>query len=449
MTLARSFTEWGLSLRELPEHVEHAARRHIVDAVGNAIAGRRAGAVDHVVQEALSYTAPATATVFGSSERVPTAMAALANGALIHALDFDDTHAGALIHGSAAVLPAVLAAAQEHDAGLGDVVAAFVAGLEATMRIGRVVPHGFHARGFHATSVVGVFGATLAAARIAGLDEDTAVDALGIAGSQAAGSLQFLDTGSSTKQLHPGLAGMSALLSVRLAERGATGPDSILEGRYGLFQSHLGTEVDVATVLAGLGDEWETTQMTMKPYPVCQLSHATLDAVRPLLPQLAADAIEEIEVHIPPESMPVVAEPAAQKQRPRSTYEAKFSVQWDVAALVVDHRLTIEHFTEEQIHRSDVADLAARVTVAPAPFDGVPADAPGEITVRLKDGRMLNNTVAASSGSPARPMTDAEVLEKFRLNVAGSIDSPEQVGTAILQGAITDADALFSMTEMT
>lgn len=449
MTLARTFAEWALSLRDLPDEVRHSARRHIVDGVGNALAARRMGVVDHVVEEALSHTAPAVSSVFGSKAKVPAAMAALANGALIHGLDFDDTHAGALVHGTAAVLPAALAAGQEHGSRFDDVITAFVAGLEMTLRVGGLVPHGFHAKGFHATSVVGVFGATLAAARLAGLDVETTVDALGIAGSQAAGSLQFLDTGSSTKQLHPGLAGMKAITSVRLAARGATGPDSIFEGRYGLFRSYLGTEVDPDAALVDLGgDTWEATRMTMKPYPVCQLSHATLDAARPLIGRFPAEAVVAIEVRLPPESIPVVAEPAGQKVRPRSSYEAKFSVQWNVATLLTDHGVTVGHFTPDQLEREEIAALAARVKVEAAPFDGVPADAPGEVTVRLTDGTVLHETVATSSGSPARPMTDAEVIGKFKLNAGDSIASPENVAAAVLRGALDDADALFAMTEM-
>lgn len=448
MTLTNSFATWGLSVTDIPESVRHSARRHILDAVGNAVAGQRTGAVDYVVDEAMTHTAPAASSIFGVKGRFSPPMAALANGTLIHALDFDDTHAGALIHGSAAILPAVLAASEERGGSFQDVVTSMIVGIEVAMRIGRLVPHGFHARGFHATSVVGIFGATLAAARLAGLDGPTTVNALGLAGSQAAGSLEFLETGSSTKQFHPGWAGLSALMAVRLAARGATGPDSILEGRYGLFKSYLGMDIDPLAALVGLNEEWETTKMTMKPYPVCQLSHATLDASRQVLGRVNPEEIKTIGITLPPQSIAVVAEPRDKKVHPRSAYEAKFSVQWDVAALMVDGHLGIEHFSSQHLERSQIIDLAKRVQVIETPYGGPPADAPGSVTITLDDGRQIEATVETSSGSPARPMSDAEIVEKFLRNAGDSLISPEVFAKAVLDGEIASASELFTTTEI-
>lgn len=449
MTMSRAFAEWGLSLANAPDEVRGTARRHMLDAIGNALAARRLGTVDFVVEEALAYTAPAVSSILGAAAKVvPPPMAALANGALVHALDFDDTHAGALIHGTAATLPAALAMGQARNATFGQVVDALIVGIEVTMRIGRIVPHGFHSRGFHPTSVVGVFGATLAAGRLAGLDADTTVNALGLAGSMASGSLEFLQTGSSTKQIHPGWAGLAALTSVGLARRGATGPDSILEGKYGLFQSYLGTEVDVPAALSDLGTLWETARMTMKPYPVCQLSHASLDAAARLLDRPGATSIESIEIRLPEESIPVVTEPREKKHRPRSPYEAKFSVQWDVAALLIDGSLRVDHFASDQLDRADIADLAARVVVVPVPFDGVPADAPGEVTLTSTTGDVVTERVEASGGSPRNPMSDADIVGKFRMNVGHSIPDPLSAATAILKGDLVDLDELFAITEM-
>ena len=448
MTLSRSFVEWGLSLTEVPEEVRHAARRHVLDAIGNAIAARRQQAIDYVVSEVLTYTAPTEASVFGGEQRVPAPLAALANGALIHALDFDDTHSGALIHGTAVTLPAALAMAQTGDRSLRDAIDAFVVGLEVTLRIGRAVPHGFHARGFHATPVAGIFGATLAAARLARLDETKAVNALGIAGSQTSGSLEFLQTGSSTKQIHPGWAGLSALFAVRLADRGATGPESILEGPYGLFRSYLDTDIDVSSTLADLEEIWETTRMTMKPYPVCQLSHASLDAASDLSGKVAPASIREIEIRLPRESIPVIAEPRANKIRPRSTYEAKFSVQWDVAALLIDGAMGLDLFEPSALERSDITDLASRVHVNSVNFDGVPADAPGHVILTTTDGQIHRAEVPASRGSAAMPINDGALIDKFEVNVGATINEPRTTAGRILRGDLPSVDDLFALTEM-
>lgn len=444
MTLSQDLAEWGLNLTSPPDNVRRAARRHILDAVGNAIAARRLGVVNYVVEEALSYPSPATCSIFGSGRCVPPPMAALANGSLIHALDFDDTHAGALIHGSAVILPTTLAVAQERGIVFDEVVDAMIVGLETSIRIGRLVPHGFHARGFHPTSVVGVFGATLAAARLMGMDHERTVHALGLAGSKASGSLEFLETGASTKQIHPGWAGLGGVMAARLAQRGATGPESILEGRYGLFRSFLGVDIDGSEAVSDLGEVWETTRMTMKPYPVCQLSHASLDACQELLGRIDVAKIEHIQVRLPEESIPVVAEPRFQKMQPRTPYEAKFSVQWDVAALLVNGQLGIEHFAPEQLCKREITEIAARVEIAEQSFAGVPADAPGDVTIRLKDGTAYRGTVEASTGSPSHPMSDAAVQKKFTSNVGTAISSPDVTATAILDGSFTDVNDLFA-----
>jgi len=448
MTLSQELTEWGLGLVSPPESVRKVVRRHILDAFGSAIAARRLGVVDYVVEEALSYTSPDNCSIIGSSRSVPSAIAALANGTLIHALDFDDTHPGALIHGSAVILPAVLAVAQDRKATFGEAVDAMIVGLETTLRIGRLVPHGFHARGFHPTSIVGIYGATLAAARLMQMSEAETVHALGLAGSKASGTLEFLHTGASTKQIHPGWAGLSAVLSARLAERGATGPATTLDGRYGLFRSFLGVDVDGSTAINDLGQIWEATLMTIKPYPVCQLSHASLDACQQLLGHVSVEEIAKVQLRLPKASIPIVAEPHPQKTRPRTPYEAKFSVQWNVAALLVDGRLGVEHFTPEQLERPEIARLASAVEVMGEPLPGAPAEAPGDITILLNDGTTYREKVDASSGSPTRPMPDSVLQEKFLLNVGMAINAPEATATAILDGTFTDIDVLFADLEL-
>ena len=406
-TLSERFVEWSVGLDSVPPDVRQAAKWHVLDALGAGLAAARLGVVDFAVAEATSYGMPAEASILGHSTRHPAAMAALANGTLIHALDFDDTHAAAILHGSAAVLPSVLAISETVDADLDTAVDAFLVGVETAIRIGAAATRKFHTRGFHATSVVGIFGAALAASRLLGLDAATTVNALGIAGSQAAGSLEFLYTASLTKPLHPGWAGLSAVMAVRMAARGATGPATILEGGWGLYRSYADTTVDIEEVTAGLGDDWEATQMTVKPYPVCQYSHATLDTLALLPDDLDPRRITRIDIGLPKDSLMVVAEPRAARLRPRTSHEARFSVQWNVATLLLEGHLSVDHFTNEQLAREEVRELAAKVFVHRRPFDGSLAEAPGDIRVTLDDGKTLARTVTSSSATPGRPSTKA------------------------------------------
>jgi 2-methylcitrate dehydratase PrpD len=425
-TAAERFAEWALGLRaqDLPAEVARAASRHLLDGIGVAVAAARTDAAAPALAYARGFHAPAEATVIATGARLPAPSAAFANGALVHALDFDDTHAVALVHATAAVLPAAFAVGEEVRASGAGVLAAAVAGYEIVARLGGAVPHGLHARGFHATSVCGVFSSALVASKLMGLTRAQTVNALGIAGSQASGSLEFLRTGASTKQLHPGFAAMSGIAAARLAAAGADGPASIFEGEYGLFRSFADARVDAATLTDGLGARWETTRISIKPYPACQLSFASLDALRAALAEArgAAD-IESIRFEVPPGSIPIVCE----TQSPRTPYEAKFSLAWCAAALALDGSLGVDSFEPERIARADVLALAARVTYAERAFDGAPADAPGVAEVTLRDGRTLRGEVATSRGGPEDPLGDDELRAKLSSNCGGDAAHLEEL----------------------
>ena len=281
MTVTEDLASWAVALRldDVPADVRVAACRHLLDGVANAVGSRLEGAVEPVLAVAQALGGPAEAAPLGSDVRLAAPAAALADGALVHGLDFDDTHAGGLVHATAVVLPAAFAVGQQVGASGAEVLVAALVGYETVCRIAAAVPHGFHARGIHATHAAGTLAAAAVTARLLGLDEATTVHALGIAGSASGGLLEFLDTGSSTKQLHPGTASMSGVLAARLAAAGASGPASVLEGRHGVWAALSARPADVASVTAGLGSTWETSSLTLKPYPACQLLHVTLDAV--------------------------------------------------------------------------------------------------------------------------------------------------------------------------
>lgn len=420
MTLAQELVEFAWDLPDLPAGVQHAVRRHLLDGLGNAVASARAGVVAPAVEVATALGGAGEAAVWATGGRVSAPAAALANGALVHGLDFDDTHAGALVHATAVLAPAAIAVGEQHAATGRELVAALAGAYESVLRLGAAVQHGFHARGFHATSVVGVFGAALAAARLSGLDRGQAVHALGIAGSQAAGSLEFLVDGVSTKQLHPGMAAMNGVLAARLAAAGATGPDTILEGEAGLFGLYAGASPDPADVTRTLGEEWELERITIKPYPVCQLSHAAMDAVASVRAQVDPDDVAEMVVALPHDSVPIVAEPAHRKARPQSTYDARFSLPFCLAVVLDRGGLGVDDLGPDQLDDPRLQALAATVTVVPSEPTGPAAAAEGRVTVRLHDGRTVVGHVPASRGGPDRPLTDDELVEKFVSNTGGA-----------------------------
>lgn len=425
-TLTTSLAQWGLGLQiqNVPDSARAAALRHLLDGVGTAVGAARRGAGQPAVKVAMDLGGPGEATVFGQPSRIPAPAAALANGTLLHALDFDDTHAGGLVHATAMVLPAAFAVGEQVDATGAEVLLAALAGYEVACRLAAVVPHAFHAKGLHPTSVCGVFASALVASRLMGLDEDTCVNALGIAGSQAGGLLEFLATGASTKQLHPGFSGQAGILAARLAAAGATGPASVLEGRNGLYSALLGREIDPAAVIDGLGERWEVEQITIKPYPACQLIHSTLDATRAAMASMrdsgangrTATDLAEVSALVHPDSNTIVCQPRADKMTPRTPYDAKFSLPWSVAALLIDGDLGVPSYDDESIARPQVRELAAKVTARVHDTGTVAADAPGHVELRFADGTVITGQVTRSTGGPEQPLDDAALDAKFTSN---------------------------------
>ncbi|MFI0353362.1 MmgE/PrpD family protein [Actinomadura sp. 9N407] len=418
MTVARELAGWalGLTLDTVPESVRRAAVRHILDGLGCAVAAARNGAADAAVLTAreLGGGRP-EASIIGQprgAERVTRAEAAFANGVLMHALDFDDTHAGGLVHASAPVVPVALAEAEALGLGGPDLLLGTIAGLETICRLGAAVPHGFHARGLHATAACGVLAAALASSRMRGLSVDQTVHALGIAGSQAGGLLEFLNTGASTKQLHPGFAARGGVLAATLASHGATGPDTVVEGEYGLYGALLGRRVEPAAVLDGLGERWELARITVKPYPACQLMHAQLDAAR----KLHGLEIASVTAEVHPDAASIVCGDG--KERPRTPYDAKFSLPWSVAAMIVDGAVTAG--TYDEVDRPEVLDLARRIRTEVVDFGGAAADQPGRLRAVTPDGREIIAEVPRSGGGPDDPDIERAVRDKARANLGSA-----------------------------
>jgi 2-methylcitrate dehydratase PrpD len=422
-TAARALAEWstGLDIAGLPAEVRDALCLHALDGIGCALAAGSLGAAAPALAVAGRFAGDPEARWIGSQQAVAAPAAALASGVLVHALDFDDTHPGALVHPSAAVLPGALAVAEETGADGSQLLEALAVGYEVVVRLGTAARHGFHARGLHATSVCGVMATALVASRLYGLSTEATVDAVGIAGSQAGGLLEFLHTGASTKQLHPGLAAQGGVTAARLAAAGASGPDSVLEGPYGLYEALAGREVANEAVTDGLGERFLLLDTVVKPYPACHLFHAALDAAMETAGKLAGTGvdptrIEAVTVDVAPDAVPIVCEPAATKMRPRTPYEAKFSLAWSVAAMLIDGSVTLATYDDPGL-RPDVAALAERVSYRVVPFDGPVADAPQRVVTRDRgDGSELD-TCADPRSWATEPERRRRVTHKLAANL--------------------------------
>jgi 2-methylcitrate dehydratase PrpD len=399
----------SLDLGAMPDAVAEAAGCCLTDWVGVALRGSTeplAEALDAVLAAAGGEP---QATVLGRGRRTSALLAALANGAQSHALDFDDTHLPSIVHGSAPVAPAVLALAEWRRCPGSLALAAFVAGFEVETRIGRVIGPRLADRGWHVTAVLGHFGAAAAAGKLLGLDAAQLSRALGIAGTQAAGLEQSF--GTMCKPLHPGKAAMNGILAALLAREGFTGPTGMLDEPRGLAGTFLGAP-DLTPALEDLGKRWEILGNSTKLYAACHLLHATIDAGRAIRQRAApaAESIAEVECHVHPLALKVAAIPA-----PRSGLEAKFSAAY-CAALALTRGDAAE---SEFVAPPDpgLAGLAGRIRPVADPALGI---AEARMRVRLRDGRVLDEAVRAARGTPGHPVSRQDVEEKFR-RLAGGV----------------------------
>lgn len=439
MTAAERLAAFAAALRDedVPALVRARAVLHLLDAVGCAYAASALGEGTEPRTIALALGGAPESRLIGVAERVPAPAAALANGTLMHALDFDDTHPPSICHITTVVAPAALAVAEAVGASGAELVTAYVAGCETVARIGAAADGEFHRRGFHATGVCGVFGAAVATARLLRLDAEATTRALGIAGSFAPGLLEFLGDGSSTKRLHAGGAARNGVEAALLAAAGATGPAGVLDGRYGVFATHLGDLHDAALAaqLGDLGTRFETAAMAIKPFPCCHFMHGALEALSSL--GLTADEVAAIDVAVADAGVGLILEPADEKPRPRTPYDAKFSLPFTAGALLVHGRVGVATFTPEGLDDAAAVAVAERMTYRAVPLADMANGFGGGVTVRTADGRELAASVDHPLGSVAAPMDAAAVRAKFRDN-AGLALAPGAV--AGLEHALLAAD---------
>jgi 2-methylcitrate dehydratase PrpD len=425
-TVARRLAQFvsSLSPSDLPEDVRQRARLLILDSLGIAWAAATEPWAKELL-DAISELEPGGLAVMGSAARAGATGAAFLDGLLVHGLDFDDTAQGAIAHTSATALPAALVAASRRGRSGDDFLLAYVVAVEVTARVGQAAGGRLHGAGFHPTSIAGTFGAALAAGKLEGLDTDGLTRAQGIAGSQAAGLLQFLDDGSTVKRAHAGFAASAGLRSAALAAAGLSGPPAVYEGRYGLFATHLPSEpVDEASITADLGEHWAVSSVAVKPFPTCHFTHAFIDAALWLREHEGVDPeqIVAIEAKIHPTPGAMVCEPWEAKVRPTTDYDARFSLPFAVAVALVRGRLGLAEL--EPSARSDpvVVDLASRVRVGPDPKSAFPDYFSGELLLTLSDGRVVHRREQLNRGSDRRPLSETEIRAKFRGNVALAVE---------------------------
>lgn len=442
-TAAQRIAEWVSALRhpDIPTEVIAAAKLHALDTIGVGIA---AAVLPGEARTARAAVALFTQTggreessIIGQHRRVTAASAAFANGSLEHSLDFDDIDTDSRVHASTIVTPTALAMAERTGATGMELVTALVAGNEIATRIGMGGPIHFQKHGFHATPVAGVFGAVASSASLLHLDAATTTDAFGVAGDVAGGTNAWIARGTQNKHLHAGWASHNGILSALLAANGADGPVGVFEGRYGLYEALTGhPDVDMSRVLDTLGRSWETPLMAYKAYPSCYWMHGSLDAALTIREEISSqlDEIDTVTAIVPTPAVTIVLEPRETRIRPLTPYAGKFSLQFSVAAMLLRGRIDLETYGAASMSDEAVLALAQRVgyTVSQT-FDQGSQVYPGGLAVRMLDGREYVVEVPEPRGTVLNPMSESEVLAKFRDTAGHGL---ERDGVAELESAL-------------
>lgn len=428
----------GVRDGDIGPDILHDAQRRVTDIIGIALAASGMEPARIVGELVDAWGGAGESSAIGRGRKYPAANAALLNGTLAHALDYDDTHLPSVLHPSAAVVPAALAAAEAGGASGRELLAAVAAGDELVVRVGMAGYDPdlgnsiFFEKGLHATSIAGTLGAALAAAMLYGLGEEEIGHAVAVSASMGAGLLEANRTGGTVKRVHCGWAAHAGVTAAELARRGLTGPPTVFEGRFGFLQAFLDDKADAGAITRGLGEEWEVPRIFFKPYPANHFTHAGIDAAMRLREDgLDVEDIEEIELGVATPTLRTIAQPAEEKTRPRTGYAAQFSGPFTVATALVGGGglgVSLDDFTDKDVRDPVKLDLASKVRCVPDnECDRIfPNQFPAVLRVRLESGEILETRVSHNRGGPQNPLSDEEMELKFRTNAERTFP-PKQV----------------------
>jgi len=403
----------GYPADEIPDSILHLGKRCLINFLAVALQASQDASVDILLNLFAEEGGAPRVSVIGKDFRTNLQNAAMVNGYLGHFLDYDDTHYLNMIHASSPIFPACLAAGEANGVSGKEFLAAYALGIEAACRIGSVIAPNYRetASFWHITSICGVFGAAAAAGRLLKLQPEAMTYAFGIAGTQASGLRQVF--GSMCKPFHTGHAAKSGVLAALLAQGGFTSTKDILEGKRG-FVAVMAKDYDLDKAMADLGERWELLMVGIKPYACGVGKHGLIDA---MLSLRSTDGVTPENVESITGSVRAFKSQETLRH-PTTGVQASFSYHHSMAVALVDGAAFPAQYSDERANDPFIACVRDKITVIadPSLARGVVA-----ATVVLKDGRTYKEVVEHPTGSPERPMTDAQVEAKFRALTAEAL----------------------------
>ncbi len=436
MAIAERLGNWAhaLSLDSVPDAPRHIARRCIIDTLAVTIAGSRMPVAkkiaDHVEQE---YRA-GPCTIFGKDGGMSATGAALANGTAAHILDFDDTSYAGIVHGSAIILPALLAACERSGSTGGQLLESFVAASEVTYALGMTATDSHYMAGWWATGTLGAIGAAAGAGKLLGLDTDKLTVAIAFATLQAAGMGAML--GYNAKPILAGQAARRGLESALQAAQGHTAPERVFEHGRGFFNLMNNGDSD-ASALAVLGDSWRLVEpgIAVKIAPVCSAAQAAIVLLQRLIGENGLDPGKISSVRC---EVPHLVNISLIYNRPRVPEEAQFSMPFALGCILTFGALGPEHISPDALANRELQAAMAKVTMVEAEDLNGPDMQPrypecARVTVGMADGDAYSGFLGAATGMPENPLSDDALSDKFRC-CASFAGWPAEKSNTVLSG---------------
>jgi 2-methylcitrate dehydratase PrpD len=453
--LAAQVGEWvsALTFDALPPDVVATTKLRILDVLGLSLAGLSTpfGQSTRAATRAMSPEGPSR--IWGTGDLVAMGAAAFANASFAQAHEYDDTHNESIVHMSSPAVAMGLALAGARPVSGRDLILAVAIATEVMCRVGCVVTGQFHRRGFHPTGLFAPLGVAYGAGKLLGLSAHEMTWAGGIVGSLASGLLECWADGTQAKFLHSGFAAQNGIHAALLAQAGATGPARVLEGRFGLFASHV-QDPSIARsfdrVTDGLGTRWDTRNASFKPFPCAHVLHPYIDLLLRLRAShgIRPSDVERLECPVAEFNVSIVCEPVAEKCAPATEAHGRVSLQFTLAEALARGELGRGAYSDEARRDPEILGLAKRISYYVDPAFPPPGRFKGAVRLTLKDGRVFDEVEEFNRGSAENPMTDAELRAKFDDNAGRVLTADERARLAEAVArteTLTDASVLVTL----
>ncbi len=447
--IAKNFAETGYD--NLPKELVEETKKQVLDLLGCAVGGFTKPGPVEVRELIIDWGGKPESIIMGTDRKVPAPNAAQANASMVHALDYDDVHEGAVMHPGVISIPTAIALAERSGGVKGtDLITAIALGSDIMCRFGMTSTPGKSPIevGWHQTTLFGFMGSACVAGKMLSLTEDQIVNAMGIAYHQSSGNGQCTKDGALTKRLGPGFSVKGGITAALLAQKGVTGAHNCIDADWGLYKLYWRGDYDSSILTKDLGKRFEGMNVSIKPYPCCRGIHPAIDAALALVTEndVKADDMKSIALFVSDAHLALLSTPFEQKVKPRSPVDAQFSIPWGVSTAIARRRATLEDFSDQGVKSPDILAVAAKISVAVDPaMRRADKIEPTRVEITMNDGRTFSKVVEHPMGSPERPLSFDDCARKFRdcakdlkteqldrvIEQVGQLEKATEVGTLV------------------